>query len=88
MIDQSPAAFARPRSADPEEFHNPETYHAQEGMTLRDYFAAKAMASLITEADDDMRGWLDDHGEGISSVKALALASYYIADVMLVERTK
>lgn len=58
------------------------------GMMLRDYLAARAMASLITEADEDIRAWLDDHGEGISSVKALALASYYIADVMLAERAK
>lgn len=48
MSDQSPAAFARPRSADPEEFHNREIYHAQEGMTLRDYFAAKAMQAAAT----------------------------------------
>lgn len=40
MSDQSPAAFARPQSTDPEEFHNLEIYHAQEGMTLRDYFMA------------------------------------------------
>lgn len=58
------------------------------GVILRDYLAARAMASLITEADEDIRAWLDDHGEGISSVKALALASYYIADVMLAERAK
>lgn len=62
--------------------------HQCQGMTLRDYLAARAMASLITEADEDIRAWLDDHGEGISSVKALALASYYIADVMLAERAK
>ena len=36
------SAFARPRSEDADY-----EYHAQSGMDLRDYFAAKAMQALI-----------------------------------------
>lgn len=78
MSDQSPAAFARPRSADPEEFHNPETYHAQEGMTLRDYFAAKVVQACIQK---------DPPTEPIYA-KKIAEYSYAMADHMLAERAK
>jgi hypothetical protein len=48
MNDTGGAAFARPASIDPE-------YDArvpsQEGMTLRDYFAAKAMQGFISNTD-------------------------------------
>lgn len=39
------AAFARPHSEDKDFIH-----HAQAGMTLRDYFAAKAIHQIIKEA--------------------------------------
>lgn len=75
---------------DPFAAHQPGTVdlaqRLAEGMTLRDYFATKAMATLIAEADDDLRWWLDDHGEGLMSTTALARASYVIADAMLAER--
>lgn len=84
MSDQSPAAFARPRSADPEEFRNPETYHAQEGMSLRDYFAAQALPGLL------VRAW-GDPATGVlpSNIHAhWAAAAYATADAMLKERSK
>lgn len=47
------------------------------GMTLRDYFAAQAMQSLIADS-----GWRTDHME------ATARLSYQMADAMLKERSK
>lgn len=45
----------------------------QEGMTLRDYFAAKAMPALIEQ------GIVSEH---------IAKEAYRFADLMLVERAK
>ena len=56
------------------------------GMTLRDYFAAKAMQGLCSEAFRYMQG------EGHASDKALdvmidiGVVSYRVADAMLAER--
>jgi hypothetical protein len=47
-----------------------------EGLTLRDYFAAKAMSSMLSQAPDD---WHED-------INDLATASYEVADAMLKER--
>ena len=49
------------------------------GMTLRDYFAAKAMAAIL-QTDDDLE-WDDDQN-------SLASASYGYADAMLRVREK
>lgn len=68
-------AFPRPQSNG--EFKN---YDAQEGMTLRDYFAAKAMASLLMADDRDH----DETFEHYSST--CATAAYRYADAMLVAR--
>jgi hypothetical protein len=46
------------------------------GMTLRDYFAAKAMSSMLSQAPDD---WHED-------INDLAIASYEVADAMLEAR--
>lgn len=51
-----------------------------EDLTLRDYFAAKAMAGLLTERLPD------HHGEGGDEV--IASDAYRIADAMLNQRTK
>lgn len=50
-----------------------------EGMTLRDYFAAKAMQSLLNSGYED--GFEED-------CKGLATLAYEIADAMLAEREK
>ena len=53
-----------------------------DGMTLRDYFAAKAMAACIGNTSGNF---------GVSyevNNKNLAMASYAIADAMLAERAK
>jgi len=54
----------------------PDTYYHQEGMTLRDYFAAKAMHGLY------LAEWPDVDMPGI------AKAAYAMADAMLAERNK
>lgn len=47
------------------------------GMTLRDYFAAKAMQALLT------------HGQGLATERTkLACGAYAYADAMLAERAK
>jgi len=50
----------------------------QEGMTLRDYFAANAMSSFIHEV---FSGNLTDHGYG-----SVARHAYQMADAMLKAR--
>lgn len=46
------------------------------GMTLRDYFAAKAMQALLSDSD-----WRHD-----MDIKDTALAAYKTADAMMKER--
>lgn len=55
-----------------------------EGMTLRDYFAAKAMLTFYTPA---MVG-ISDGGDLIDTPEAVAEFSYMLADAMLAERAK
>ena len=50
----------------------PTEYGAVSGMTLRDYFAAKAMQSLA----------------GKHAAKCVVIEAYEIADLMLLERAK
>ena len=69
----NPQAFPRPHSVD--DVDGDISYPAHAGMTLRDYFAAKAMHVLLShpEFDEDV----DD---------TIATASYHIADAMLKAR--
>jgi hypothetical protein len=48
-----------------------------EGMSLRDYFAAKALIGLF-----------EFHGSGLLSEQEMAEAAYRFADAMLAEREK
>jgi hypothetical protein len=48
------------------------------GMTLRDYFAAKAMPALLLEM----------HQTGMAPIKGIAAVAYEMADAMLAERAK
>ena len=50
---------------------------ANGGLTVRDYFAAKAMAALVSDTDwrQDMEGWSD-----------AAFAAYAMADAMMKAR--
>lgn len=54
----------------------------QQGMTLRDYFAAKAMAAIMERYEAPA-------GKSpIEAYSALARSSYQIADAMIKERTE
>lgn len=66
-----------------------------EGMTLRDYFAAKALSALIArepEPKDEERDgdiWCSsDPSDEDSSSRAFACRAYMFADAMLSERVK
>ena len=65
-------AFPRPYSHD--DYREEVDYLAQDGMTLRDYFAAKAMQALI------------DNDSLFSEIPTQAYAAYSIADAMLKAR--
>jgi len=85
--DNGGPAFPRPASIDPEfDARLP----SQIGMTLRDYFAAKAMQAIITKLPV-----VDREGEFGSPVEDkikynadIANSAYWIADAMLEERAK
>ena len=73
-MPHNPAAFARPFSDRPIGKDETTFHEAQEGMTLRDYFAAKAMQVYLTIEsgnDDKVAHW-----------------AYATADAMLAEREK
>jgi hypothetical protein len=60
--------------------------NADRGMTLRDYFAAKAMQALVS---GDLADLADKDGvEGEPVVAYLARTAYHIADAMLAARAK
>ena len=56
--------------------------HQFNGMTLRDYFAAKALAALINHPHKDHANC------GAKAVPILAVMAYQYADAMLAERAK
>ena len=61
---------------------HPENYDEDhEGMTLRDYFAAKAMQGIVSQDGD-----LCDANYGEPS--GIAYAAYHLADAMLAAREK
>ena len=59
------------------------------GMTLRDYFAAKALTwSRSTMPDYDLIAMFGKHRTGITRAEILAADAYAIADAMIAERNK
>ncbi len=71
-------AFPRPFSGG--------TQYAQEGMTLRDYFAAKAMAAMMASPSNVAKA-MDKLGVTEDDVlNYLAAGSYAMADAMLKAR--
>lgn len=60
-----------------DEFRQGALYDQHAGMTLRDYFAAKAMQGLV--GCEDTADW---------QLRTFAKTSYEIADAMLAERAK
>lgn len=71
--DNGGSAFPRPYS----ERYSDEVYRAQDGMTLRDYFAAKAM-----------QGYCAVESSWSEPADVVARCSYAMADAMLAERAK
>ena len=55
------------------------------GMSLRDYFAAKAMQAIMTAPPDSFR---DGDGAPIESWSGFARAAFVVADAMLAARAK
>lgn len=53
------------------------------GMSLRDYFAAKAMNGMLSGTPDGEQGAIDEHVAGFMATEA-----YILADAMLRARTK
>ena len=72
------AAFARPYSESADFVH-----HSQAGMTLRDYFAAKAMQGFLSN-DNLLKEACKWHKDG--SETSIAVLAYDQADAMLKER--
>ena len=62
------------------------TRNEQQGMTLRDYFAAKAMNGLLETAIDWFPTGRDADESSLEIFKDLARDSYAIADAMLKAR--
>ena len=59
------------------------TAHRCDGMTLRDYFAAKAMQGWLASFDPSA-----SHPAEVGNTHLVAAAAYAMADAMLVERNK
>lgn len=74
----------------PESYTGPDRPHEGMGggMTLLDYFAAKAMQSLSATQDSMAAISKQAKLDGVNSVRFIAAASYDFADAMLAEREK
>ena len=77
-------AFPRPHS----QRYADEQYRAQDGMTLRDYFAAKALSGLMANDAFLARCREDGARENIGFDALVATGAYLMADAMLAERDK
>ena len=75
------AAFPRPLGHNGLKHHEEhEASDAQDGMTLRDYFAAKSMQGMLASGGD--------HYDGQGDPERFAKNAYAYADAMLAERVK
>lgn len=59
-----------------------------DGMSLRDYFAAKEMSGLMANEEAIHRFRTASMSEGFESATLMATAAFFIADAMLAERAK
>ena len=75
MTEQDKSLSAFPVTSD----HYADKY-CDPGMTLRDYFAAKAMPGLMS------RNWSDFKGTDDELIQVWATSSYAIADALLAAR--
>lgn len=100
MADEDPGdgGPAFPRTAHYEDDVSGYDHAGQDGMSLRDYFAAKAMAALIDGYDHEIRqasvnhadrtGFDDVREGGATFAYELAGEAYIIADAMLAQRNR
>ncbi|AYG07728.1 hypothetical protein D7M10_11785 [Pseudomonas fluorescens] len=70
-------AFARPKSPKGE-YTDSDVPSAQTGMSLRDYFAAKALSTVPAYSQEDVTTW---------SAEDFARHAYALADAMLAARS-
>lgn len=88
--DDGGAAFPRNRHSYEDRWGSQIVDRAQEGMSLRDYFAAKAMAGIVGSIDNE-EGYVRlaelAQGAGLDTVSQwIARESYKQADAMLKAR--
>lgn len=74
--DNGGPAFPRDGYQVEDEYGHKETIQGKNGMTLRDYFAAKALAGISADPNAD------------GTYEQIAAACYRAADAMLKERAK
>jgi len=60
--------------------------HNTPGMSLRDYFAAKAMQSLATVAPQEWHEAYEDDPQYLPMIKGVSLIAYQFADEMIKAR--
>jgi hypothetical protein len=81
-------AFSGTYSARSDQGRGPVVEIHDKGMTLRDYFAAKAVNGLMSNEEAIQRFRSMSMTEGFESAILMATAAYQIADAMLQERAK
>lgn len=64
----------------------PMPYNGFEGMTLRDYFAAKAMQAIASSPDYVARALKEQNAPQDKAALYMAAGAYHIADAMLEAR--
>lgn len=60
----------------------------QGGLTVRDYFAAKALQGIMANEAAVQRYATQSQAEGFEPIALMTTMAYYSADMMLVERAK
>lgn len=88
--DNGGPAFARPYGGHPDPAMNDPEMQAQDGMSLRDYFAAGFAAAQATATSADTGFIVPDYiyPDGEESVaQKIARISYVMADAMLAARS-
>jgi len=80
---ENPEAFPRPMYDNEVTGTQRRSNSAQEGMTLLDYFAAKAMQVIASHKNYDFDNSKEEH-----SAQMVSRKSYQLAQAMLKERTK
>lgn len=80
---ENPPAFPRSAFTSPQNAGDHFPHHEQDGMTLRDYFAAKCLPEIIREI-----GPKDKKLPTADVCQAMATLAYIFADCMLSERSK